>query len=99
MNRERKKGRTSHPKASEFTESSRAAATIGDKVLWNGEKFRPSLRTSVPLMGPEGLRASLRGLKASWRDPRVSWRSLRASQGETYGRIEFLPIIQDFVPY
>ena len=53
----------------------------------------------------EGLRASWEGPKASWEGPKASWEALRASweapggDGRTNGRTEFLPILQDFVPY
>ena len=36
----------------DLTLGSRAAAPIGDKVLWNGEKFRPSVPEAW-LVGPE----------------------------------------------
>ena len=59
----------------------------------------------------EGLRASWEGPKASWEGPKASWEALRASweapgggtdkrtDERTDGRTEFLPILQDFVPY
>ena len=53
----------------------------------------------------EGPRASWEGPKASWEGPKASWEALRASweapggDGRTDERTEFLPILQDFVPY
>ena len=55
----------------------------------------------------EGLRASWEGPKASWEGPKASWEALRASweapgggtDERTDERTEFLPILQDFVPY
>ena len=56
----------------------------------------------------EGLRASWEGPKAGWEGPKASWEALRASweapgggriNGRTDKRTEFLPILQDFVPY
>ena len=72
---------------------------------WEGLKLSwVSLKTSW-----EGLRASWEGLRASWEGPKASWEALRASweapggdgrtDGRTNERTEFLPILQDFVPY
>ena len=57
----------------QFLGSSWAAAPVGDKVLYNGEKFRPSVR---PPSGPQtplaGLYTSLAGPRTSLVDPHTS---------------------------